>query len=107
MVVDAPLLLMDEPFAALDAQTRRRMQDELLRLWATDRRTVLFVTHDIDEAVILADRVIVMSARPGRILADLAVPFERPRDLRRDYLRARDLVEEVWRLLDEPGDERE
>jgi NitT/TauT family transport system ATP-binding protein len=107
MVVDAPLLLMDEPFAALDAQTRRRMQDELLKLWATDRRTVLFVTHDIDEAVLLADRVIVMSARPGRIIADLAVPFERPRDVRRDFLRARSLIEEVWRLLDAPEGPRE
>jgi ABC-type nitrate/sulfonate/bicarbonate transport system ATPase subunit len=88
MVVDAPLLLMDEPFAALDAQTRRKMQDELLGIWAADRRTVLFVTHDIDEAVRLADRVIVMSGRPGRVLADIAVPLTRPQDFRRDAIRS-------------------
>jgi NitT/TauT family transport system ATP-binding protein len=103
MVVDAPLLLMDEPFAALDAQTRRRMQDELLGIWAADRRTVIFVTHDIDEAVRLGDRVIVMSGRPGRILADMNVPLKRPRDLRRDYMEARGLIEEIWRLLETPA----
>ncbi|HET9797204.1 MAG TPA: ABC transporter ATP-binding protein [Gemmatimonadaceae bacterium] len=100
MVVDAPLLLMDEPFAALDAQTRRRMQRELLGIWAADRRTVVFVTHDIDEAVLLGDRVVVMSERPGRIIANVAVPFARPRDLRRDAAEARAIVEDVWRLLD-------
>ena len=102
IVVDAPLLLMDEPFGALDAQTRRRMQGELLGIWASDRRTVVFVTHDIDEAVLLGDRVIVMSGRPGRILADIAVPFARPRDARRDVAESRAIVEDVWRLLDEP-----
>jgi NitT/TauT family transport system ATP-binding protein len=102
MVVDAPLLLMDEPFAALDAQTRRRMQRELLGIWAADRRTVVFVTHDIDEAVLLGDRVVVMSERPGRIIANVAVPFPRPRDPRRDGAEARALVEDVWRLLDAP-----
>ena len=106
MVVDAPLLLMDEPFAALDAITRRRMQDELLSIWATDRRTVLFVTHDIEEAVLLADRVIVLSGRPGRILADLPVSLQRPRDFRRDYAQAREVVEQVWRLLDTPVEAR-
>ena len=102
MVVDAPLLLMDEPFGALDALTRHRMQAELLGIWAADRRTVVFVTHDIDEAVLLGDRVVVMSGRPGRILADITVPFERPRDLRRNAAEARAIVEDVWRLLDEP-----
>jgi ABC-type nitrate/sulfonate/bicarbonate transport system ATPase subunit len=102
MVVDAPLLLMDEPFGALDAQTRRHMQNELLGIWAADRRTVVFVTHDIDEAVLLGDRVVVMSGRPGRILANIPIPFERPRDLRRDAADARAIVEDVWRLLDAP-----
>jgi NitT/TauT family transport system ATP-binding protein len=102
MVVDAPLLLMDEPFAALDAQTRRKMQDELLGIWAADRRTVLFVTHDIEEAVRLADRVIVMSGRPGRILADIPVPLARPRDFRRDHFLVRGIIEDVWRLLESP-----
>ena len=102
IVTDAPLLLMDEPFAALDAQTRRHMQDELLSIWSTDRRTVVFVTHDIDEAVQLADRVVVLSARPGMILADIKVPFARPRDLRRDFVGARAIMDEIWRLLDAP-----
>jgi NitT/TauT family transport system ATP-binding protein len=103
MVVDAPLLLMDEPFGALDAQTRRHMQGELLSIWAADRRTVVFVTHDIEEAVLLGDRVVVMSGRPGHILADIRVPFERPRDIRHLGVEARDIIEDVWRLLDPPS----
>jgi NitT/TauT family transport system ATP-binding protein len=102
IVTDAPLLLMDEPFGALDAQTRRRMQGELLGIWAADRRTVLFVTHDIEEAVLLGDRIIVMSDRPGRVVADIPVPFERPRDPRRGFDGARGIVDEIWQLLDTP-----
>jgi NitT/TauT family transport system ATP-binding protein len=103
MVADAPLLLMDEPFGALDAQTRRHMQGELLGIWAADRRTVVFVTHDIEEAVLLGDRVVVMSGRPGHILADIAIPFARPRDIRHLGTEARDIIEDVWRLLDPPS----
>jgi NitT/TauT family transport system ATP-binding protein len=72
--------LMDEPFGALDAQTRLMMQELLLRVWDESRTTVLFVTHDIDEALFLADRVVLMSARPGRIIEDLKLAFPRPRD---------------------------
>ena len=102
IVIDAPLLLMDEPFGALDAITRRRMQDELLGIWSADRRTIVFVTHDIEEAVLLGDRVVVMSERPGRVLADVPVKLPRPRDFPRDLALASNIIDNVWRLLDSP-----
>jgi NitT/TauT family transport system ATP-binding protein len=78
-LVDAPVLLLDEPFGALDAITRRRMQTWLEEVWMADGRTVVLVTHDVEEALALADRVVVLSERPGRIVADVDVPFARPR----------------------------
>lgn len=79
LVYRPSILLMDEPFGALDAQTRGMMQELLLKVWEEHKATVLFVTHDVDEALFLADRVIVMASRPGRIKTDLSVGFERPR----------------------------
>ena len=77
---DPDVLLMDEPFGALDAHTRILLQKELLRVWENFRKTILFVTHGVDEAIYLADRILVMSARPGRILEIFNVGMERPRD---------------------------
>jgi ABC-type nitrate/sulfonate/bicarbonate transport system ATPase subunit len=78
-LVPRPVLLLDEPFGALDAITRRSMQEWLQEVWTEDGRTVLLVTHDVEEALLLGDRVLVLSARPGRPILDLAVPFVRPR----------------------------
>jgi NitT/TauT family transport system ATP-binding protein len=80
LALDSPILLMDEPFGALDALTRRNLQDELLRLWADLGKTVVFVTHNIEEALYLADRVVVMTYRPGTIKRDQRVELPRPRD---------------------------
>jgi NitT/TauT family transport system ATP-binding protein len=75
------VILMDEPFGALDAQTRSEMQQLLLRVWQETASTILFVTHDVEEAIYLADRIFIMSAHPGTIVEDIQVPFDRPRDL--------------------------
>jgi NitT/TauT family transport system ATP-binding protein len=102
LVFDPRILLMDEPFGALDAQNRELMQEELQRIWDSTRRTVLFVTHDIDEAVYLADRVIVFTARPGRIKRDIRIDLPRPRDIEikksGPYAAYRNLI---WDLLRE------
>ena len=79
LLYDADIILLDEPFGALDAQTRAHMQEWLLRIWADFAKTVLFVTHDVEEAVYLSDQILVMTARPGRIKAIVEVPIDRPR----------------------------
>jgi NitT/TauT family transport system ATP-binding protein len=100
LAVEPDILLMDEPFAALDAQHRRIMQEELLQLWQENRRTVVFVTHSIEEAILLADQIMVMSARPGRVISRFAVPFPRPRSasVRTDPAFAR-LEQDIWDIL--------
>ncbi len=102
LAFDPAVLLMDEPFGALDAQTRELMQEELQRIWVQTRKTVLFVTHDVEEAVYLGDRVIVFSARPGRIKAEVPARFSRPRSLEvkksQAFLECRN---QVWDLLRE------
>jgi NitT/TauT family transport system ATP-binding protein len=81
LMMQPRLFLMDEPFGALDAQTRLQMQELLLQVWETMRRTVIFITHDIDEAIFLADTVYVMSARPGQISRRIDIPLPRPRNI--------------------------
>jgi len=100
LATDPSLLLLDEPFGALDAQTRARMQDELARLWEQRRKTVLFVTHDAEEALYLADRVVVLSPRPGRVKAQFRVDFPRPRALETRFSAAlAALKRQVWEVI--------
>jgi NitT/TauT family transport system ATP-binding protein len=101
LVVEPEFLLMDEPFAALDAQTREVMQQELLRILAQTTAGVLFVTHQIEEALYLADRIVVMGIRPGRIESEISVPFGRPRslDIKRDP-RFQVLYTRVWKSIE-------
>jgi NitT/TauT family transport system ATP-binding protein len=81
LALDSPILLMDEPFGALDALTRRNLQEELLRLWSELKTTILFVTHGIEESIFLADRIVVMTYRPGRVKRIVPVTLPRPRDV--------------------------
>ena len=102
LVMDADVILLDEPFAALDAQTREFMQAELMRIWQQTRRTAIFITHQINEAIYLADRVVVLSRRPGRVKSVLAVDFPRPRELRVKRTPAFLALEDhVWGLIEE------
>jgi NitT/TauT family transport system ATP-binding protein len=102
LAIDPEVLLMDEPFSALDSQTREIMQRELLQIWEQRRKTVLFITHQIDEAVYLADRVLVLSSHPGRLAADIRISFERPRNLRLkrspEFLA---YVDRIWALIEQ------
>jgi NitT/TauT family transport system ATP-binding protein len=102
LAIDPKVLLMDEPFAALDAQTREIMQTELTRIWEQGRKTVLFVTHQIDEAVFLSDRVFVFARRPGRIRETVTIDLPRPRALAikrtPEFVR---YVDHIWRMIEE------
>jgi len=102
LAIDPEILLMDEPFAALDAQTREIMQTELLRIWERGQKTVLFVTHQIDEAVFLSDRVLVFARRPGRLQEEVKIALPRPRDLKikrtPEFVA---LVDHIWRLIED------
>jgi NitT/TauT family transport system ATP-binding protein len=100
LAIDPKVLLMDEPFGALDVQTRDLLQDELLSIWQKQRKTVVFVTHSIEEAIYLADRVILLSARPARVERTIDVPFPRPRN--EDMKSTPEFVElrsEIWKTL--------
>lgn len=102
LVINPKVLLMDEPFAALDAQTREIMQQELLRIWSQQRKTVLFVTHQIEEAVYLSDRVIVFTARPGRIKQIVTVQLGRPRPFEmKQGPEFNGYVRRIWKLIEE------
>jgi ABC-type nitrate/sulfonate/bicarbonate transport system ATPase subunit len=103
--IDPPILLMDEPFGALDAQTRVLLQEEMIRLWEGSGKTVLFVTHSIEEAIFLADRILVMTARPGRIRANVAVRLPRPRGEKTRYDPGYlELHEQLWQMIREDAE---
>jgi NitT/TauT family transport system ATP-binding protein len=102
LILDPEILLMDEPFSALDIQTRQLMENELLALWQADRKSVLFITHDLEEAIALADRVVVLSAGPAsRVLGDFTIDLPRPRDVSEIRMTPQFLAlyGEIWRLL--------
>jgi NitT/TauT family transport system ATP-binding protein len=100
-VSNPEILLMDEPFRALDAQTRLVLQEELLRIWEEHRKMVIYVTHDIEEALLMADRVLVMSGQPGRIREEVKSPYSRPRDLTgRMHPEIEESKWHIWNLLE-------
>jgi NitT/TauT family transport system ATP-binding protein len=101
LVNDPQILLMDEPFSALDVQTRQLMQDELLRVWSGTGAAVIFVTHDLEEAIALADRVVVMTASPATVCGDFAITLKRPRNVEEVRLTETflDLYKEIWETL--------
>jgi NitT/TauT family transport system ATP-binding protein len=100
LAFDPKVLLMDEPFGALDAQTREVMQEELTRLWERTGKTIVFVTHDIDEAVYLGDRVVVLTARPGRIREEVNIDLPRPRSLEiKKSLQCHEYRNYIWDLI--------
>jgi NitT/TauT family transport system ATP-binding protein len=102
LAVDPEILLMDEPFAALDAQTREIMQGELLKIWSQRKKTVVFVTHQIDEAVFLSDRVVVFRARPGRVKEEVMIELSRPRALRiKRTPQFVQYVDHIWGLIEQ------
>jgi NitT/TauT family transport system ATP-binding protein len=102
LTVGPEVLLMDEPFASLDAQTREIMQAELMRIWRGTKKTVVFVTHQIEEAVFLSDRVLVFTVRPGRLKEEIPIDLARPRELAikrtPEFVRYTD---RIWRLIEE------
>jgi len=100
LAFDPKVLLMDEPFGALDAQTREVMQEELMNLWERTKKTVVFVTHDIDEAVFLGDRVVVLTARPARVREEIKIDLPRPRDLTvRKSVKCLEYRNYIWDLI--------
>ncbi|RQG87925.1 ABC transporter ATP-binding protein [Natrarchaeobius halalkaliphilus] len=101
LCVDPEVILMDEPFGALDAQTKDKMQTQLLQLWEQEKKTVVFVTHDIRESIFLADRVLVMGTKPSSIVEDIEIPFERPRWKRRVEIENDDRFADIEQLLRE------
>jgi NitT/TauT family transport system ATP-binding protein len=99
---DPQILLMDEPFGSLDAQTKQVLRQELLRIWRENKKLILFVTHDIDEAVLLGDRVLVMSGHPGHIREEIQIPIHRPHDpISEQQLELTEIKWHIWKILEE------
>jgi NitT/TauT family transport system ATP-binding protein len=104
LAVDPDILLLDEPFASVDAQTREKLQVELTEIWARTRKTMVFVTHDIGEAVFLSDQVVVLSARPAHVCAVIKIEIPRPRSLETKHSSGvQDYIKQIWNLIESPN----
>ena len=101
-VTEAKILLMDEPFSSLDSQTKLVLEEELLRIWKDHKKTVIYVTHDIEEAILLGDRVLVMTGHPGSIREDISIPLDRPRDLAtRENVGVAEIKWHIWKIIED------